>query len=93
MKTEDISVELRLADLEKVKAFADVTIPLGADGVIKLSGCSVIQIDGQAPRVVPPARKGKQKYFEVVSLIGKIRPLVDDAVLREYDRQVKAQKI
>lgn len=92
MKSEDISIEMRLANGEssKVKAFADVTLPLGADGLIKLSGFSVVQSDGKPLRAVPPARKGNQRYFEVVSLIGKIRPVVDAAILAEYERQTKA---
>jgi len=87
MKTEDITVELKLVELGKVKAFADVTIPLGADGVLKVSGFQIIQADEQPVRVVPPARKGKYRYFDTISLTGKIRPLVDEAVLREYERQ------
>ncbi len=92
MKPEDISVELRLVNLEKTKAFVDVTLPLGGDGVAKLSGWSVIQTNGQPPRVVPPARKGKYRYFDVVALIGKIHSLVDEAVLREFERQTKARR-
>lgn len=91
MKVEDIAVELRLADPNKGKtrAFGDATIPLGSDGLIKLSGFSVIESDGGMPRVVPPARKGQSRYFEVVSLIGKIRSIVDQAVLTEYERITK----
>jgi len=86
MKQEDISVDLRLANGDgKTRAFADVTLPLGEPGLLKLSGFSVIDT-GSELRVVPPARKGKSKYFEVVSLIGKIRRMVDDAVLAEYRR-------
>jgi len=89
MKAGDIAVEARLSNpekSEKVKAFADITIPLGPEGVIKISGFSVIESNGDAPRVVPPARKGNSRYFDVISLIGKIRSLVDEAVLTEYER-------
>jgi len=93
MKSEDVAVEMRLTNLEngKVKAFADVTIPLGSDGLIRLSGFSVIESDGKLPRVAPPARKGKMRYFEVVGLIGKIHSIVDEALLTEYERQKKSQ--
>jgi hypothetical protein len=94
MKREDIAVEARLSPpgkSDKIKAFADVTIPLGAEGVIKISGCSVIQSNGDAPRVVPPARKGNSRYFDVIALIGKIRSLVDEAVLMEYERINKSE--
>lgn len=50
MKSEDISVSMRLATGEgKVKAFADITIPQGADGLIQLSGFSVIASEGNVP--------------------------------------------
>jgi DNA-binding cell septation regulator SpoVG len=86
MKQEDIGVDVRVANREgKVKAFADVTFALGEAGVLKLSGFSVIDT-GAELRAVPPARKGQTKYFEVVALIGKIRRMVDEAILAEYRR-------
>jgi DNA-binding cell septation regulator SpoVG len=88
MTASDISVELRLSTKTdtKVKAFADVTIPLGSDGLVKVSGFSVIQRNSDPPRVVPPARKGEFRYFDTVALIGKIRSIVDEAVMAEYER-------
>lgn len=60
MNTSNIAVDLRLSTKadSKVKAFADVTIPLGSEGLVKISGFSVIQSDSQPPRVVPPAQRG-----------------------------------
>jgi DNA-binding cell septation regulator SpoVG len=89
MSPDSISVELRLSNgsNSKLKAFADVTLPLGELGLLKLCGFSVVQREGNLPRVVPPARKGEQRYFDVVLLIGKIRRIVDDAVLTEYGKQ------
>ncbi len=83
-----VTAEVRLSSKEgKVKAFADVNIPVGEDGMIIVSGFSVIS-DGNAPaRVVPPARKGNTRYFDVIKLVGKIKALVDAAVLAEYNRQ------
>jgi DNA-binding cell septation regulator SpoVG len=91
MKPEDIAVEVRLSSKQdqKVKAFADITFPLGGDGVVKVFGFSIIVTDGSLPRVVPPARKGTQRYFEIVALIGKVRSIVDTAVLAEYQRLTK----
>jgi DNA-binding cell septation regulator SpoVG len=88
MNTGSISAEVRLSTKtdSKVRAFADVTIPIGNDGVIRISGFSVIQTDSQPARVVPPARKGEFRYFDTVALIGKIRSLVDEAVMTEYQR-------
>ncbi len=90
MDTNNVTVDLRLSTKadSKVKAFADVTIPLGSDGLIKISGFSVIQTASEPPRVVPPARKGQFRYFDTVALIGKIRPIVDEAVTAEYQRQI-----
>ena len=92
MKPEDIAVEVRMSAKQdhKVKAFADVTFPFGADGVVKVFGFSIIETEGSQPRVVPPARKGTQRYFETVALIGKVRSIVDTAVLAEYRRQANA---
>jgi hypothetical protein len=39
-----------------------------------------------------PARKGKQAWFDTVQLTGRIRTLVEEAVLAEYDRQTKKTK-
>jgi DNA-binding cell septation regulator SpoVG len=88
MNTSNVAVDLRLSTKtdSKVKAFADVTIPLGSDGLVKVSGFSVIQRDSEPPRVVPPARKGEFRYFDTVALIGKIRSIVDEAVMAEYQR-------
>lgn len=84
-----ITVDLRLnsSDKTKAKAFADVTIALGSAGVVKVSGFSIFHDDNGAARVVPPARKGTSKYFEIVSLIGEIRQFVNAAVEAEYQRQ------
>jgi len=90
MNPDSITVELRLAAKSnpKLKAFADVTLALGELGLLKLCGFSVMQmVDGDPPRIVPPARKGEQRYFDVVLLIGKIRKIVDEAVLAEYTKQ------
>jgi len=89
MKMGDITVEMRVSQKEdsKVKAFADVTIPLGDDGTVTLLGFSVLDGDGRPPRVMAPARKGKQAWFETVQLSGKVRRLVDEAVLAEYERK------
>lgn len=70
----------------RVKAFAIVSIPLGPDGSITVSGFSVLCTDGQAPRVVPPARKGTSRFFDIVTLTGSIRAVLERAILAEYQR-------
>ncbi len=94
MKTDSIAVDLRLSSKadSKVKAFADVTIPLGDDGTITVLGFSILETEGRPPRVMPPARKGKQTWFDTVQLTGKIRGLVEGAALAEYERQTKGSK-
>jgi DNA-binding cell septation regulator SpoVG len=89
MKVTDITVEMRLSQKQdsKVKAFADVTIPLGDDGTVTVLGFSVLDGDGRRPRVMAPARKGKQAWLETVQLTGKVRHLTDEAVLAEYERK------
>jgi hypothetical protein len=93
MEISTIAVDLRLSNKAetKLKAFADVTIPLGKEGLVKISGFSVIQSDSEPPRVVPPARKGQFRYFDTVALIGPIRHIVDEAVTAEYERQRAAK--
>ena len=95
MNSDAITVELRLAansSSPKLKAFADVTLPLDELGLLKLCGFSVVQAaENTPPRVVPPARKGEYRYFDIVFLIGKIRQVVDSAVLAEYERQLGAE--
>ena|SRR5207245_4540149 len=93
MKADSVTVELRLsakAD-SKVKAYADVTIPLGDDGTITALGYSILDHGDRPARVMAPARKGKQAWFDTVQLSGRIRSLVENAVLSEYER--KRQRI
>ncbi len=82
-----VSVDLRLADKGKLKAFADVTIALGDYGTLTCQGYSVFDDSAEGPRVAPPARKGNSRYFDVVTLNGEIRRLVEAAVIAEYERQ------
>lgn len=80
--SDDITIELRSAPPNgKTKAFADVTLSLGECGVISISGFSLV---GSGPRVVPPARKGDQRYFDVVLLTGKVKTLVYTLIGMEY---------
>lgn len=71
----------------KVLAHAEVTIPLGQSGAIKVSGFSVVRFrEGEPIKVMPPSRKGQQKYFDTVELVGRVRPVVEAAILAEYQR-------
>jgi hypothetical protein len=88
MKADSIAVDLRLSTKSgsKVKAFADVTIPLGDDGTVTVLGFSVLDSDGRPARVMAPARKGKTAWFNTVELTGRVRGFVEDAILKEYER-------
>jgi DNA-binding cell septation regulator SpoVG len=92
MKPDSVTVDLRLSTKtdSKVKAFADITIPLGDEGTVTLLGFSVLHGDARAPRVMSPARKGQNKWFDIVELTGRIRQTVEAAVLAEYKRQTKS---
>jgi hypothetical protein len=86
LQAEDITVEVRLAKPNgTVKAFADLTLALGECGTISLYGFSVI---GAPPRVVPPARRGKQQYFDTVLLSGKVKTLVYTLIGMAYKKAV-----
>lgn len=88
MKSDSVTVDLRLSGKpdSKVKAFADVTVPLGDDGTITMLGFSVLESDGRPARMLAPARKGKQTWFNIVERTGRVRSLVEEAVLKEYER-------
>jgi hypothetical protein len=88
MKSEDVTVELRLIEKtgSKMRASADVVLSFGGDGVIRVSDFSVVHGEGEAPRVMVPARKGGNRYYPTVMLMGKIRAMVEDPILSEYER-------
>jgi DNA-binding cell septation regulator SpoVG len=94
MKPEDISVDLKFFDKpgSRLKAYADVTLPLNGDGFLKLCGFSIIQSDTEQLRVALPSRKHGERYFDTVLLIGKVRGLVQDAILDEYKRAIRSQE-
>jgi DNA-binding cell septation regulator SpoVG len=91
MKAESIAIAMRLSSKpeSKVKAFADVTIPLGDEGTITILGFSILDGEGRPPRVMSPGRKGKQTWFDIVQLHGNIRNLIEANVLAEYERKMK----
>jgi hypothetical protein len=45
--------------------------------------------DGRPPWASPPARRGKSSWFDVVTLGGPIKSLVETAVLQEFERAKK----
>ena len=95
MTLDDITVHLRLNTKteSKSKAFADVSVSLGPEGVIKMSGYSVLPSkDRSNVWVAPPARKGTTSFFPVVHLAGRIESLVSEAVMRAYHRAVSERE-
>jgi hypothetical protein len=83
-----IGAEGRLHDdpTRKAQAFVDVTLYLRPGGSIAVHGCAVLQEDGKEPAVLLPGRKGERRYFPIVSLSGEIRRIVEQTVLKEYER-------
>jgi hypothetical protein len=82
MTADNVTVDLRLAQKPdgKLKAFADVVISL-EDGEISIFGFSVI---GDPCKVVPPARMGNQRWFDVVVISGKLKPLIYTLIAQAY---------
>jgi DNA-binding cell septation regulator SpoVG len=76
----------------KIRAHATATTSFGADGQIVMEGFSIFHEDGKTPWVAPPARKGERRYFPTITLAGKIRTLIEEAILTEYARQVPMNK-
>ena len=87
----DLHADVRLIPnpKSKVLAHASVTLAFGADGQLVVDGFSVIEKQGDF-WVAPPARKGENRYFPVVTLAGKIRADVERSILLEFERQKKA---
>ena len=95
MTIDDLVVEVQpVSGKEKLRAHADILIPLGAPGLIQLLGCSVIEQPGKGLIVLLPSRKGKTdgQFFDCVRLLGPIRQLVTEAVSREYARLKNVKK-
>jgi hypothetical protein len=93
MTVDEIVVEAQLVTgTEKLRGRADVMIPLGPTGFIHLLGCSIVERQGRGPIVFLPSRRGQKEnqFFDCVRLLGPIRQLVTDAVLREFGRVKKA---
>lgn len=67
-----------------ISAHADVTIVLPRSGWIKICGFSILESPDKPLRILPPARKGTQRYFDVV--VRRIRQDVDAAIKAEYRR-------
>lgn len=95
MSTFEIVAEVHLiTGKDKLKARADVLIPLGTAGLVQLLGCSIIEQPGKGAMMFLPSRKGKKadQYFDSVRLLGPINQLVTEAVLSEFQRLQKAAK-
>jgi DNA-binding cell septation regulator SpoVG len=87
--TDDLVVEIQLVTgKERLRAHADILIPLGAPGLVQVLGCSVVEQQGRGVVVLLPSRRGKTdgQFFDCVRLLGPIRQLVTEAVSREYVR-------
>jgi hypothetical protein len=63
-----------------------VEFQLGEQGSMTICGYRVMVPDGKPPWVSPPARQGKSSWFDVVTLRGPIKRLVETAVLQEFER-------
>lgn len=68
-----------------LKAWVDVTIDLGKDGRVILHDCSVVSVDGKAPFVAYPQKKGTSKWFPIVTVEGNLFKTISAVVLKEYD--------
>jgi hypothetical protein len=88
IEPDDVTVELRLVAKpdSKLKAFADVTVNLGEVGEFTTFGWSVL---GDPIRVVPPARKGEQRFFDVVAMTGKLKTIVYTLIGNAYKAELR----
>lgn len=79
-----VEIRRRESSTSPVKAHADAEIRAGGLGSLHILGFSVYHVDGKAPVVLPPAQKGERRSFPHVKLTGKLRVMVEAAILREY---------
>ncbi len=87
IEAKDVTVELRFSNKPgRLKAFADVTVALGDAGEFIMFGWSVM---GDPIQVVPPARQGKSKYFDIVLLSGKLKTIVYTKIGLTYNEALK----
>jgi hypothetical protein len=88
IQASDVAVELRLIANPKseLKAFADVTVSLGDSGELAMFGWSVM---GDPFQVVPPARKGKSKFFNTMLLFGPLKTIVYTKIGMTYKEALK----
>jgi hypothetical protein len=85
-----VIIELRLREnsTSSVKGHADAEIRLGPLGSINILGYSIYCVEAKPPVVLPPAQKGERRSFPHVKLTGKLRELVESAILQEYDAAI-----
>jgi DNA-binding cell septation regulator SpoVG len=95
MNAESISVDLRIVEKvgSKVKAFANVVLPLGEEGAVTLLGFSLIEAAHGEMWVASPSRKSGERYFDTLVLIGRVRALINEAVLNEYNRVLRTRRV
>ena len=70
----------------KVLGFVDLTLYFQPGGSLTVHGCGVLREDGKPPYVLLPGRKGERRTFPTVAATGEIRRVIDQAVLKEYER-------
>ena len=87
MKSDAVTVQLREPKPgSKVAAYVDITITLGEDGTCTIHGLFVVEVPGKTTRIMLPARKGTSAWFPIVELTGKVRAVVESAVLSEFSK-------
>lgn len=88
MESGKLRVDLRVVNLGKLKAFADVTIP-SALGDITVLGFRVIREDGKNPWVGFPSnsypRDGRIINKRLLDVSGRAKREIAQAVLSEYE--------
>jgi len=87
------SVDMRIQEKSgsKVRAYADLDVRIGSLGSVRILGVSVYQPGEGPPVVLMPAHRGTHKSFPHVQLMGRIRKIVEGAVLREYESTISTE--
>ncbi|MEO5925709.1 MAG: hypothetical protein ABIR70_17965 [Bryobacteraceae bacterium] len=93
-QTIQVIVDLRRRDntTSRIKAHADVEVRIDSLGSINVFGFSVFEPEGKPLIVLPPAHKGERKSFPHVKLTGKVKSMIESAILRECQNLSETEK-
>lgn len=69
----------------RVLAYASVTLHFQPAGALTIHGFTIIDSENKGDlAILPPSRKSGDRFFKTVLLSGRLRAIIEQAVLEEY---------